>query len=166
MLVITTLFMSSDLVIQDGCLFDQCRRNGNHHLGDIEAKYARNKSLKHVYSSRFPNLIRRCLDPSPSNRPTQLELMDQTRRGLKFSLKRTGGHYPKLCYKNYDINGMEQGNADFVPKQSDLEGHVATRNTRFTTSISISLPKSLPTSLPTPTTANLTASSPKTISST
>ncbi|KAK6369883.1 hypothetical protein LTS17_009333 [Exophiala oligosperma] len=58
------------------------KRNGNHQLSGVRTK------KPGVYSSRLRRLIHRCLDPNPAARPTQLELLDETRFGLRLAERR------------------------------------------------------------------------------
>ncbi|OAP64756.1 hypothetical protein AYL99_00728 [Fonsecaea erecta] len=93
------------------------RRNGNHQISHVYTK------KPGAYSSRLRHLIHRCLDPDPANRPSQLELMDQTRRGLRLAIKRAkrAGEFPVKVYPGHDINNMPLGDAGFRPTAGDFK---------------------------------------------
>ena len=57
-------------------------RKGNHQISAVRTK------KPGVYSSRLRQLVHRCIDPNPDARPTQLELLDATRRGLRLAERR------------------------------------------------------------------------------
>ncbi|OAG41829.1 hypothetical protein AYO21_03832 [Fonsecaea monophora] len=98
---------------------ERYRRNGNHQISHVHTK------TPGVYSSRLRHLIRRCLDPDPANRPSQLELMDQTRRGLRLAIKRAkrhGNYPPKVYYRGHEINDMPLGDAGFQPSRKEFRG--------------------------------------------
>ncbi|KAK5296755.1 hypothetical protein LTR99_008396 [Exophiala xenobiotica] len=57
-------------------------RKGNHQISAVRTK------KPGVYSSRLCQLVHRCIDPNPDARPTQLELLDATRRGLRLAERR------------------------------------------------------------------------------
>ncbi|KAI1622081.1 kinase-like domain-containing protein [Exophiala viscosa] len=57
-------------------------RNGNHQISGVRTK------TPGIYSSRLRSFLSRCIDPNPDARPTQLELLDATRRGLRLAERR------------------------------------------------------------------------------
>ncbi|KIW92513.1 uncharacterized protein Z519_06360 [Cladophialophora bantiana CBS 173.52] len=94
------------------------QQNGNHQISSVYTK------KPGVYSSRLRHLIHRCLDPDPANRPTQLELMDETRRGLRLAIKRAkrDRKFPaKVCFRADEINDMPLGDAGFQPLRKELK---------------------------------------------
>ncbi|KIX94093.1 uncharacterized protein Z520_10119 [Fonsecaea multimorphosa CBS 102226] len=93
------------------------QRNGNHQISHVLTK------KPGVYSSRLRHLIHRCLDPNPASRPSQMEIMDQTRRGLRLAIKRAkrDGNFPvKVYFRDNDINEMPLGDAGFQPQRRDF----------------------------------------------
>ncbi|EHY54144.1 hypothetical protein ABEF92_008341 [Exophiala dermatitidis] len=119
------------------------RQNGNHQISKVRTK------VPGTYSSRLRRLIHRCLDPDPANRPSQVELMDETHRGLQLAIRRVkrarrdaalaaaGGdpnNLPpgpppplpseKIYYHDHEINDMPLGNAGFRPKKGDYRNLV------------------------------------------
>lgn len=126
MYAVTTLRTDRHLSNIAAKTLQKYQRNGNHQISHVNTK------TPGIYSSRLRRLIHRCLDPNPANRPSQLELFDQTSRGLRLAERRvrkarramqpaTGpyGRPPaplpseRLYYKDHDINEMAQGNAGF-----------------------------------------------------
>lgn len=94
------------------------QRNGNHQISGVYTK------KPGVYSSHLRHLVHRCLDPSPSKRPTQLELMDETARGLRMAEKRArrNGQTPeKLYFRGHEINDLPLGDAGFHPWSTDWQ---------------------------------------------
>lgn len=84
--------------------------------------------VRGFYTPRLRRLVWRCLDPNPANRPSQLELLDQTQRGLRLykrhlhRLAAKGEPLPetKLYYRGHDINDMPLGNAKRKPFLADV----------------------------------------------
>jgi hypothetical protein len=93
------------------------RRNGNHQIASIDTK------IVGFYSAQLRDLIHRCLDPNPANRPTQLELMHLTRRGLRMALKRAkrAKISTKVYFRGHEINDMPRGNANFMAFTEDAK---------------------------------------------
>lgn len=92
------------------------RENGYHQISGVRTK------KPGVYSSRLRHLIHRCLDPNPANRPSQLELYDETFRGLKLAhrrARRAGQHPVKIYFRDHEINDMPLGDARFEPLYDD-----------------------------------------------
>ncbi|KAK4936773.1 hypothetical protein LTR10_022430 [Elasticomyces elasticus] len=57
-------------------------RNGNHQISGVRTK------TPGIYSSRLRHLLDQCIHPNPEARPTHLELLDATRRGLRLAERR------------------------------------------------------------------------------
>ena len=110
--------------------YGEYKRNGYHQLPEVWTQKAG------VYTFRLRNLIHRCLDPNPANRPSQIELYDETLAGYRMAKRRVGeakeaaeleaqttGEPPreslhsltssKLYYKGHSINQMPLGDACF-----------------------------------------------------
>lgn len=119
-------------------------RNGNHQISGVRTK------TPGIYSSRLRRLVHRCIDPNPDARPTQLELLDETRRGLRLAERRlrrsrprpdsrasnavliaaatrdpdVPNHSEKLYFKGHEINDMPLGDAGFRPTIDEIK-HLA-----------------------------------------
>ncbi len=81
---VITLRGDSHLVLVRAKSHQQYVRKGNHQISAVRTK------KPGVYSSRLRQLVHRCIDPNPDARPTQLELLDATRRGLRLADLRDG----------------------------------------------------------------------------
>lgn len=115
--------------------YNKYRQNGNHQISKVTTK------VPGVYSSRLRHLIHRCIDPDPANRPSQVELIDATLRGLRLAERRAkrarreahaaaagdpNVEPPKLpsekvYYRDHEINDLPLGNAGFKPREDDFK---------------------------------------------
>ena len=96
---------------------EQYRRNGNHQISGVYTK------KPGVYSSRLRHLVHRCLDPDPAKRPTQYQLLNETRKGLLFALKRAkrDSTTMRVYCRDHEINDMPVGDAGFEPNYKELD---------------------------------------------
>ncbi|EXJ93968.1 serine/threonine protein kinase [Capronia coronata CBS 617.96] len=135
MYAVTTLSRDRRLIRVRAKHYSKYRQNGNHQVSKVRTK------LPGVYSSRLRHLIHRCIDPDPANRPSQVELMDATLRGLRLAERRVrraraeahaaaGGDVnvtppplpeEKLYYRDHEINDLPLGDAPFHAQADDFE---------------------------------------------
>ena len=122
MIDLITLPGRDEVTLRDTCAFteEQYRQNGNHIISEIDTK------TPGIYSTPLRDLVRRCLDPDPSKRPTHLELNDQTRRGLRLSIKRArrSKKSSRVYFRGHEINKLPLGTAAFDADKSDFASFV------------------------------------------
>ena len=96
---------------------EQFRQFGNHQIKPLDTK------KRGFYTAQLRNLIRQCLNPDPAKRPPQLELMDQTRRGLQMALKRArrARKPTRVYFRGHEINDMPLGDAGFTGGKEEVK---------------------------------------------